>query len=267
MRAAYATFVRNWIVIRRAYPWSFFIGTLLSGLYTVVLAYFTYHILAGGQLGTAFRTYAGTADYVSYVVVGAGVYMFAVRMLLGVGRSLITERREGTLESLLLAPAERWSYFIGVTVQWAAASAAELMVMLLLTVPLGLQLATINPWTFLLTMPVALLGIWGMSMVLGAIMLATRDTYITQNTLFAAMALIGGFTFPPQYLPRPLAWLGAALPVTGDLRLIRAALLHGAAPAAVLVDLIVYAMLGLLYVLLGLRMMRWAERRALEGNI
>jgi ABC-2 type transport system permease protein len=137
--------------------------------------------------------------------------------------------------------------------------------MLLVTWPLGLNLSRINIETLTIAAPVALIGLFGMSTMLGAIMLTTGDTYISQNTLFATMTLVCGFVFPPHYLPLPLQWLGAALPVSGDLRLLRAALLNGTAPLAVMQDIVIYTLLGLVYAVAGLILMQWAERRALEG--
>ncbi|HEX6484594.1 MAG TPA: ABC transporter permease [Ktedonobacteraceae bacterium] len=264
-RCGYATFIRNWIVTLRAYPWSFFISGLMGGVFTVALAYFTFHLLASGQLGHEFTSYAGTSDYMSYIILGTAILTFSVNIMLGISRSMISERREGTLESLLLAPAKRGPYFSGVTAQWALNSLVETAVMLLVTWPLGLNLSRINIETLMIAAPVALIGLFGMSTLLGAIMLATGDTYISQNTLFATMTLVCGFVFPPNYLPLPLQWLGAALPVSGALRLLRAALLNGTAPMVVMHDIVVYTLLGLVYAIAGLTLMRWAERRALEG--
>ena len=265
MRKAYATFVRNWIITRRAYPWSFFFGALLNGIFTVALGYFVYHALAGGELGATFGSYAGTTNYMSYIILGTAVYLLTVRVLLGVSRSLITEQREGTLACLMLAPARRIGYFAGVTAQWASVALSELGVMLLIIWPLGLNLGQIQPLTFVLAMLVAMLGLFGIAIVLGAIMLYSGDTYIVQNTLFIAMALVCGFTFPPNYLPTPIQWVGAFLPVTGGLRLLRAALLQGSSPVAVSRDLIVYTLLGLIYTVVGLWLIQHAEYHVLEG--
>jgi len=266
VRTAYATFIRNWIVTRRAYPWSFFFGALLSGLITVALAYFTYHALASGQLGPGFTVHAGTSDYMSYIILGASMYLLSVRVFLGVSRSLITERREGTFFSLLLTPTRRSAYFVGVAAQWIAISMGEMAILLLITWPLGLNLSHIQLLTFVLVVPVAILGLFGMSILLGAIMLVSGDTYIVQNTLFIAMALLCGFSFPPDYLPLPLQWLSATLPVTGTLHLLRAALLQGGSPQAVLRDLGLYTILGVIYTISGFWLMQKAERQVLEGT-
>jgi ABC-2 type transport system permease protein len=104
-----------------------------------------------------------------------------------------------------------------------------------------------------------------MSVLLGALMLATGDTYISQNTLFAAMTLLCGFLFPARYLPAPLRWLGDALPVSGALRLLRGATLSGTTPPAAFSETLIYIVLGFAYSAAGLLLMRWAERRAMEG--
>jgi hypothetical protein len=48
----------------RAYQWGFFISTILSGSYTVILSFLMFHLLAAGQLDARFSAYAGTSDYI-----------------------------------------------------------------------------------------------------------------------------------------------------------------------------------------------------------
>ncbi len=64
LRTGYAVFRRNWIVNLRAYQWGFFISTILSGSYTVILSFLMFHLLAAGQLDARFSAYAGTSDYI-----------------------------------------------------------------------------------------------------------------------------------------------------------------------------------------------------------
>jgi ABC-2 type transport system permease protein len=265
LRGGYATMLRNWMINLRVYRWSFFLGNLIESVLTVLMAFFIYHVLAGSRIGQDFIAGAGTADYMSFLILGTAVLNFSVSLMLGISRSLITERREGTLESLLLAPARRLEYFAGVGIQWTLNSLGETLVMLLVAWPFGLSLSHINLLTLLMALPVALIGLFGMSAVLGAVMLATGDTYISQNTLFAAMTLLCGFLFPASYLPLPLQWLGDALPASGALRLLRGATLNGMTPATALPETLIYLLLGVLYAAAGLLLMRRAERRAMEG--
>ena len=265
MRTAYATFIRNWTVTLRAYPWGFFAGTLLSGGLVVGIGYLGFTVLARGELSPDFARFANTGDYLSFLILGAAAYRFVVRMMLSVSRSLITERREGTLESLLLAPSRRLAYFTGVGGQATVHAGVETIILLVLAAPFGLDLSRVDPLTLLVVLPVAALGVFGLSLVLGAVMLAHGDTYISQNTLFSLLALVSGFLFPAAYLPDLLEWSGRLFPVTWALEALRAASLQHASIGAVAPGLAVAGAMGLAYTLLGLRLFVPAQRRALEG--
>lgn len=264
MHSMYATFIRNWIITWRAYPWNFFLGVLFSSLTTVGIAYFTFTVAANREIGPSFVEYTQTSSYLNYIILGAAGYLLTIRVLLGVSRSLIMEQREGTLDGLLLTPSRRISYLLGVTAQWVMASLVEVCVLLLLIAPLGLDLSSVHPWTLLLAIPVGLLSIFGMSIVLGGVMLATGDTFVVQNTLFVLLGLLCGFSFPVAYLPLPLQYVSFALPPTHALSLLRAAMLQHTSPGAIQTE-IGYAMLmGLGYTIAGLRLITWAERRVQE---
>lgn len=265
LRSSYATMLRNWIINLRAYRWSFFLGNLVESVLTLLMSYFIYRFLVGSQIGRDFIDSAGTSDYMSFLIIGIATLNFSINIMLGISRGLITERREGTLDSLLLAPAQRLEYFIGIGIQWTLNTLGEVLLMLLVAWPFGLNLSHANVLTLCLALPALFIGLFGMSVVLGAIMLATGDTYISQNTLFAAMTLLSGFLFPASFLPTALQWLGNALPVSGALRLLREAVLSGTTPVVALPETVIYVVIGLVYAVVGLLLMRWAERRAIEG--
>lgn len=266
MHVAYATFLRNWTVTLRAYPWSFFIGSLLTSALVVGVGYLGYTVLTEGGLSPDFERFAGTGDYLTFLILGVAAYRFVVRMMLAVSRALITERREGMLESLLLVPSSRLAYFVGVGVHATVMVAAETLVLLALAAPFGLDLSRVAPVTLLVVLSVSLVGIFGLSLVLGALMLATGDTYISQNTLFATIALVSGFMFPVAYLPDAAQWLGRALPVTWAVEAMRAAALQGASLTAVAPGLAVAGLLGLGYAYVGFQLLVPAQARALEAT-
>ena len=108
-----ATIKKEFQIRLRAYPVDFMLGSILTYFYTVFGAWMMYHYFFRKRLATDFAGLAGTSDYMSYAIVGSLVYIFVVRTCLNVSRRLITELREGTLESLMLAPFKRTSYFVG----------------------------------------------------------------------------------------------------------------------------------------------------------
>jgi ABC-2 type transport system permease protein len=259
---ALPTLRRNWLVTLRAYQWTYFIGTLATGILTVGLAYLAFHAVGGGRVGGGFGAAAGTADYLGYVTIGAAALMFTTRMVLWVAKAQITEQREGTLESQMLAPARRLPYLVGVGAQALTTTLVEVAVMLAFAIAIGVRLPAPDPVSLVAALGAATVAVFGISVPLSAIMITAGEAHITQNTLFVGMALLCGFTFPPAFLPDVLRWLGELLPVTSALRAMRAATLEQAPLSAVLPDLAVCVALGLAYLVLGLRLLGPAERVA-----
>jgi ABC-2 type transport system permease protein len=255
---------RNWLVIARAYPWTYFVGTHATGILTVGLAAFAYRAVGGGRVSAGFTAAAGTADYLGYVTVGAAALMFTTRMVLWVAKAQITEQREGTLESQLLAPARRLPYLIGVAGQALSTTLAEVAVMLAAALALGVRLPAPQPVTLVAALLAATVAIFGIAVPLSAIMISVGEAHITQNTAFVGMGLLCGFTFPTGYLPGPARWLGEALPVTSALRALRAATLHGARLAETLPALLTCLALGGAYLTIGMLALPYAERRAVQ---
>jgi ABC-2 type transport system permease protein len=259
-----ATFKRNFIMQMRAYPKDFFIGNTLTGTYTVLSAYFMYQLLFKGNLDASFKIYSGTGDYMSYVIVGTALYLFAVRTCLNVSRSLITELREGTLDSLMIAPFNRVQYFCGNMLQQTITTSLEIMVMIIISLFFGANFSQVDIFSFIIGFIVSMFAYFSLSLVLAAIMLYFRDTYISQNTLFALMFLVCGVTFPIEYLPLPLQYLGKLIPVTSSFQVVRNSTIAGLGILEQANSFIYLILLSAVYCILGFKMLKKVEKIALE---
>lgn len=258
------TIKKNLLVRYRAYPVDFFVGNVLTGLYTVLGAWMMYALLFEGKLESGFVRLTGTGDYMSYVIVGSLIYIFVVRTCLNVSRSLITELREGTLESLMLAPFRRTEYFLGNMLVQTITTSMELLVSILIAIPFGINFSNLNPGGFLAAVIVSLYAFFGVSMVLGCVMLYTRDTYISQNTLFAFLFLICGITFPTEYLPQWLQVIANAIPITDAVTIIRSSVLLDKGITELLPEIIKVFILSSVYLCFGFKLMKICEKVALE---
>jgi ABC-2 type transport system permease protein len=264
-RVAKATFIRNTLVMMRAYPWSFAIGHILSGVYTVLFAYFAYHYVFAGQLDEQFSRYTGSSDYLSYAILGGAFYAFAVSTLMNVSRSLITELREGTLEALLLTPSPRHGYFLGNVMQQVMRTIMEFSVILIVGAFFGLTLENANVWSAIAIWIIATAAFFCQALVLGSLMLRFRDTYITQNTLFAVMAFVSGVSFPIPYLPEWLWPISQIMPLTPALDAFRQSVIMGKPLIDNLPQLLHLGVLSLVYLVLGAWGIRRMEKRVLES--
>ncbi len=264
LQTAKATFHRNMISMIRAYPWSFFLSHILSGIYTVLFAYFTYTYVFEGVLDSRFSNYAGTNDYLSYVFLGGALFSFAVSTLMNVSRSLITEQREGTLEALLLTPSSRKGYFLGNVTQQITRTLLEFLIILIFAFLLGLQFKHIHFLSAIFIWFCAVIGFFSQALLLGSVMLYFRDTYITQNTLFVTMAFVSGVTFPIGYLPEwvaPLSWM---MPLTPALEAFRHSVLEGQGLAASGSQLLHLSFLSFLYLIVGSLGIKKTEKIVVE---
>ncbi|KPU42762.1 ABC-2 type transporter [Oxobacter pfennigii] len=259
-----ATFKRNFIIQLRAYPKHFFVGNLLTGLYTAIYTFFMYHLFFRGNTKVSFANLTGTTDYMSFVIVGTAVYLYVVRTALNVSRSLITELREGTLESLMMAPFKRVQYFLGNMLQQVLTTSGEVLIMVLLSIPFGLRFSNFNLLSFLFSFIVSLYAFFSISILLACVMLYSRDTYISQNTLFALIFLLCGITFPIQYLPDWAQCIAKLIPVTDAVILIRNAVLLGNSIEMQFERLLYLVSISTFYTLIGFQLLRKIELIALE---
>ncbi len=259
-----ATITKEFQVRLRAYPISFMVGCILTSFYTTFGAWLMYHYFFSGQLSDSFTGLTGTSDYMSYAIVGSLMYLFVVRTCLNVSRTLMTELWEGTLESLMLAPFRRVAYFLGNMLLQTITTFGETAIAAIIGVVFGLRIHEFNLIEFVAAVLISLYCFFGVSLILGCVMLYTRNTYITQNTLFTAMFLVCGITFPKEYLPFGLKVLGSIIPVTDCVSIMRASLLGGM-PQAQVVKLAIKALaVGTVYIAMGMPLMKHAERIALE---
>lgn len=239
-------------------------GHIIEGAYLVLVSYFSYVYLIGGDLKGSFALYAGSDNYLAFVIVGGMLHLLSVSMIMNISRALMTEWREGTLESLLLAPAPRLGYFIGTAVQQLYRCGLEVLAVLAFGLLAGLHLPHLNPFAVSLGLLLYLIACAATGLALGCVMLYLRDTYYVQNTFFAVSALLCGFQFPRPYLPEALEAAGQLLPLTSALQALRGALLTGS-PVSVELGWETF-ILSALYALLALAVHGRIERKLFDRH-
>jgi len=258
-----ATFLRNQASDMHAYPWSFTFGHVVNGLYIVLISWFSYHFLIQGQLDSRFLQYTGSSDYLTYAVIGGVLSNISVSMMMNVSRPLFIEYRQGTLEAVLMTPSRRLGYLFGTTLQQFLRIGIELIPVLLLGLIIGIQIPNAHIVSALLAAILYFGACFTMGLTLGAVMLAARDTYLVQNTLFSVTALVCGFQFPRDYLPDALRWFGEILPITQTLHMLRSSLMNGrplwSDPQALVLSII----LILFYGIIGYKLICHTERAIL----
>jgi ABC-2 type transport system permease protein len=264
MGTVWATFTRSWTVTRRAYPLVYFLATLLIGTLTIGLAYVALHGIGGGRVSGDFVRRTGTGNYLAFVAVGAGAYMFTIRLMLWVSRELLVEQRGGTLGALLVAPTRPLAHLLGLAAFGMVSALLELAVLVGFASLLRISLLPADPLAAVVAVVVLTVAVTGMSIPIGCVMLIAGEAHITQNTVFSLIAVLCGFTFPISYLPEAVQPLCQLVPLTPAMRFLRGAFSQPDALGALYPHLFAALGLTLCYAVIGLAWLPRALRRAME---
>lgn len=263
MRTLKAVLVREWWLNTRAYRVSFFAATFMSSLFTLLIGYFLYKVVFAGQVTAQFAAHAGTGDYLAYLTLGVLVYTFTVRLLYPV-RNFLSEYNEGTLATMVLQNVPRLTYQLGCMLFSALYSLVEVAVLAAAAALLfDLDFPRLQPGVLLVGTVIGFFGLYGLSLLLSALILHVRDRVVVEGFAFSLLNLVSGVAFPPDYLPAPLRWAGELVPLTHVLRLLRAVAIGGAGLAEVLPELAAVAALGAAYLLAGRRLLSRVVTRVL----
>ena len=168
--------------------------------------------------------------------------------------SLVREREKGTLEQLLVSPLSRWGLMLG-----------EIVPYLCIAMAMAALLFAILRWIFFVPIQGSLVALFVASFLyifallsLGLLISTRAQTQMEAFQLALVFLLPGvffsGFIFPRETMPWIFYAIGACLPVTYFIELMRAIILRGATLAEFWSSIVILAGMGaLLFSLCALR--------------
>lgn len=189
---------KNWKVYTRYFPIVLFTNRVLDSSLEILGFWLFSKYLFNNTIKT---TNEVIGDYFSYAAIGIIFFNLMVATLMNVGRTLMIEKREGTLESLLISPCTPEKYFLGVFIEQIPRTFLEFFISFFIAIIFGANLLSISfsKWVFFYIYISFISFLF--SVFLSNIMLYLQDTFITQNTLFIFIFFISGITFPREILP------------------------------------------------------------------
>jgi ABC-2 type transport system permease protein len=162
-----------------------------------------------------------------YIVPGIIGVILSLTMVLITSMAIVRERERGTLEQLIVTPIDKTSLMLGKILPFLMIGYVQISVILILgrllfDVPVLGSLTLL----YLLSFPFVVA-----SLALGLLMstLVRSQVQAMQLSFMFLLPniLLSGFMFPRQAMPEPAQWLGAALPLTYYLTILRGVLLKG----------------------------------------
>lgn len=188
-----------------------------------------------------------------YIVPGIIGVLLSLTMVTVTGMAVVRERERGTLEQLVVTPVGKTSLVLGKILPFVVVGYVQAAVVLLLGrvvfhVPMhgSILLLAVISFAFILA-----------SLGLGLLIstLARTQTQAMQVGLFYLLPniLLSGFMFPREAMPAPAQWIGAALPLTYYLRVLRGILLRGGGLEALWPDAAALFLFALVLITLSAR--------------
>ena len=187
--------------------------------------YFMGQSFAGTGGNSGFAGYAGTADYMSFIIIGSVLSSFVSSVFWGMGFSLKTEMDSGVLESNWLTPLPRPLFLVGQTIASLTLTALTSTGIVLLGWWLfGFQI-TGNALAALLVMLPMLLALYGFGFAFAGLVLLLKEANTLVDVSDYSVSLLSGSQFPVQVLPPALLSISLALPLTYGYDAVRGLLL------------------------------------------
>ncbi len=240
----------SWYTYRALYTWltpGAYITLKLLNPIAQVLFFTLLGIFSGGDPG--------------YYVIGNATQLAVTSGIIGVMQVVVTERRMGTLSSLMLAPTSTALTFyargIFLMLDGLTSIAAGLIVGVLL---FGLNVSQVDWGWLILSLLAICFAVSGLGLTLGCFSLVGTDVNLVVNLALYVLLVLCGANFPVQALPQPLQILASLLPITHGLQAVRSSFAHAGASASGNIGL--EALIGCGYMLLGYVLFTYIEREA-----
>lgn len=162
-----------------------------------------------------------------YIVPGIIGVLLSLTMVLITSMAIVRERERGTLEQLIVTPIDKTSLMLGKIVPFLLIGFVQMTVILILgwllfDVPVRGSLALLYVMTFAF-----IVANLGLGLLLSTLVRSQVQAMQLGFLFLLPNILLSGFMFPRQAMPDLAQWLGAALPLTYFLTVLRGILLKG----------------------------------------
>lgn len=259
LRALRAIATKDW-----HYYWRYPLNAVSSVLQPIVWltpVYFMGQAFSVNGQARGFAGYAGSSDYMSFILLGTVLSNFINSVFWGMGYSLKTDMDAGVLESSWLAPVPRVLLLAGRTITSLIVTTISSLIMLALgALIFGFQ-PTGNALFALLSVLPMLIGLYGFGFAFAAVVLIIREANTLVDVSSFLVQIFSGADFPVNSLPRWLLPIALALPLTYGFDAARGWLIGTQTLLPLGVEVVLLIVFMFLMMSLGLLAFRRLERR------
>ena len=192
-----------------------------------------------------------------YIVPGIVGVLLTITMIVIASIALVRERERGTLEQLVVTPIGKTSLLLGKIVPFLLVGYVQITVILLLgRVLFGVPVRGSIPQLYLAALPFIVASL-AVGMFISTLVGTQAQAMQLGFFFLLPNILLSGFMFPREAMPDAAQWIGAALPLTYFLKILRGILLRGVGLEALWKEAAVLA--GFATVLIAMSVVRFRK--------
>jgi ABC-2 type transport system permease protein len=174
-------------------------------------------------LGTGMSPYFEEGDYLGYFFPGIAILIVHFTAILST-ISIVEDRREGFLQSVLVSPASRVSIVLGKMLGGASVAVLQGALFLLLAPAVGVPLCAASFVASAAVLGLVAFALTGLGFAIAWRMDSTQGFHAVMNLFLMPMWFLSGAVFPADKAPAWLGWIMAANPLSYGVSALRAAL-------------------------------------------
>lgn len=249
----FAVFVRSLKDNFSAYGLSLVIQRFVSLCVSLLLPISLYFFVFDQQLSSTFK-HSSNSNYVMFLLLGFIAYSTSFSLLMSIGRSIVTEFRQGTFQYYIYSGANLLVYLIAVGLSGILLSFLEsaiLFLFLFINNPQINLLQLMGGYILILSSSISL------AIFVGAVMLYFDNTYLVQNTVSVLFSFLCGISFPITFFPKWAQYISETIPLTSALNIFR--------NKAALINVVHNIFLSLIYLVIGYIFLKKTIKSRLES--
>jgi ABC-2 type transport system permease protein len=243
------------------YPGNFFIYLFLPFLFSIMI-FGMGQFVGGGQATANFAARTGTSNIIVYEILGSAVWMTSWVVVEDVGVSLRDEQMKGTLEQNFLAPVNRFTLLVGMSLTDIVITTGIFFIVVGVTLAIALPSAFLSLFPAFIALMVGLIPLFGIGFLFAGFVIRFKEPYVFIQMVNLVFATLTGTYYPVTFLPYWAQLLSGVLPQTYVIDDMRRIVLANQSLVSLYGSIFVLLVLALAYPVLGYAVFKRIEKRA-----
>jgi ABC-2 type transport system permease protein len=243
------------------YPGSFLIYLILPFLFTLLI-FGMGSFISGGNAAMYFATRTGTSNILVYEMLGSAVWMTGWVVVDDVGVALRDEQMKGTLEQNFLAPVNRFTLLVGISLTDIAITSSIFFIVIGVTLAFTMPGAYLGLLQAFLMLLIGLIPLFGIGFLFAGFVIKFKEPYVFTQMINLIFGTLTGTYYPVTILPYWVQFLSGALPQTYVISNMRQIVLANQTLVSLYGSIFILLALALAYPIIGYAIFRKLERNA-----